>query len=142
MSAILAKIIDLIPGLHLRASEEAELFGMDDDQHGEFAYDYVEVTPHPSTFPFFSNPGTNFASTANTPTGQEGLSCMEPAEKDQREDGDKMIQQHGIEEHQTMMNGVLGHNETEPRPRPRSRPSPPGTRYRDTHPPSESVESV
>jgi ammonium transporter, Amt family len=43
MSAILALIINFIPGLHLRASEEAELLGMDDDQLGEFAYDYVEV---------------------------------------------------------------------------------------------------
>lgn len=43
MSAILAYGINLIPGLHLRASEEAELLGMDDDQLGEFAYDYVEV---------------------------------------------------------------------------------------------------
>jgi len=43
MSAILALIINHIPGLHLRASEEAELLGMDDDQLGEFAYDYVEV---------------------------------------------------------------------------------------------------
>jgi Amt family ammonium transporter len=43
MSAILAYGINLIPGLHLRTSEEAELLGMDDDQLGEFAYDYVEV---------------------------------------------------------------------------------------------------
>ncbi|KAK6614257.1 ammonium transporter mep1 [Botrytis cinerea] len=43
VSAILAIIINYIPGLHLRASEEAELLGMDDDQLGEFAYDYVEV---------------------------------------------------------------------------------------------------
>src|ERR1700753_4123183 len=43
MSTILAIIINLIPGLELRASEEAELLGMDDDQLGEFAYDYVEV---------------------------------------------------------------------------------------------------
>ena len=43
MSAILAYAINYIPGLHLRASEEAELLGMDDDQLGEFAYDYVEV---------------------------------------------------------------------------------------------------
>ncbi|KAL8799857.1 MAG: hypothetical protein Q9223_007360 [Gallowayella weberi] len=43
MSAILAFGINFIPGLHLRASEEAELLGMDDDQLGEFAYDYVEV---------------------------------------------------------------------------------------------------
>jgi Amt family ammonium transporter len=43
VSAIIAKAIDMIPGLKLRASEEAELLGMDDDQLGEFAYDYVEV---------------------------------------------------------------------------------------------------
>ncbi|KAH8586310.1 ammonium transporter-like protein [Bisporella sp. PMI_857] len=43
VSAILAYGINAIPGLHLRASEEAELLGMDDDQLGEFAYDYVEV---------------------------------------------------------------------------------------------------
>lgn len=49
VSVIIAKAIDMIPGLHLRASEEAELLGMDDDQHGEFAYDYVEVCiPSPS----------------------------------------------------------------------------------------------
>ena len=43
ISLLLAYLINLIPGLHLRASEEAELMGMDDDQLGEFAYDYVEV---------------------------------------------------------------------------------------------------
>jgi ammonium transporter, Amt family len=43
VTAIIAKIIDFIPGLKLRASEEAELLGLDDDQHGEFSYDYVEV---------------------------------------------------------------------------------------------------
>ena len=48
MSAILAYIVNYIPGLHLRASEEAELLGMDDDQLGEFAYDYVEVCLSPT----------------------------------------------------------------------------------------------
>ena len=43
VSALIAFVIDKIPGLKLRASEEAELLGMDDDQMGEFAYDYVEV---------------------------------------------------------------------------------------------------
>lgn len=43
VSAIIAYAINLVPGLNLRASEEAELLGMDDDQLGEFAYDYVEV---------------------------------------------------------------------------------------------------
>ena len=43
ISAAIAYAVNAIPGLHLRASEEAELLGMDDDQLGEFAYDYVEV---------------------------------------------------------------------------------------------------
>lgn len=43
ISIILALVVDRIPGLKLRASEEAELLGMDDDQLGEFAYDYVEI---------------------------------------------------------------------------------------------------
>ena len=43
MSAVIALLINFVPGLQLRASEEAELLGMDDDQMGEFAYDYVEV---------------------------------------------------------------------------------------------------
>ncbi|OBT51586.1 hypothetical protein VE04_08944, partial [Pseudogymnoascus sp. 24MN13] len=43
MSAILAYTINFVPGLKLRADEAAELLGMDDDQLGEFAYDYVEV---------------------------------------------------------------------------------------------------
>lgn len=43
VSLLIAYAVNYIPGLHLRASEEAELLGMDDDQLGEFAYDYVEV---------------------------------------------------------------------------------------------------
>ena len=37
-------IMNLIPGLSLRASEEAEILGIDDAEIGEFAYDYVELT--------------------------------------------------------------------------------------------------
>ncbi|CAK7198763.1 low affinity high capacity ammonium permease [Sporothrix eucalyptigena] len=80
VSALLAKVIDLIPGLHLRASEEAELLGMDDDQHGEFAYDYVEV--------------------------RRDYLAWTPAEKDPKEDGVRIIPQHGIEGHQMLMNGT------------------------------------
>lgn len=36
-------LMNLIPGLSLRASEEEEALGMDDAQLGEFAYDYVEL---------------------------------------------------------------------------------------------------
>jgi len=37
-------ILNLIPGMHLRATEEAEILGIDDAEIGEFAYDYVELT--------------------------------------------------------------------------------------------------
>ncbi|QRV74882.1 ammonium transporter [Ceratobasidium sp. AG-Ba] len=43
MTAILAKLVDICPGLGLRASEQGEILGMDDDQIGEFAQDFVEV---------------------------------------------------------------------------------------------------
>ena len=37
-------IMNIVPGLSLRASEEAEILGMDDAEIGEFAYDFVELT--------------------------------------------------------------------------------------------------
>lgn len=40
---IICHAINVIPGCKLRASGEAEYKGMDEDQLGEFAYDYVEV---------------------------------------------------------------------------------------------------
>ncbi|KAG9120159.1 hypothetical protein FRC07_004457 [Ceratobasidium sp. 392] len=43
MTAILAKLVDICPGLGLRASEQGEIVGMDDDQIGEFVQDFVEV---------------------------------------------------------------------------------------------------
>ncbi|CCH60193.1 hypothetical protein TBLA_0C03920 [Henningerozyma blattae CBS 6284] len=42
-TAVLCIVIDKIPGLQLRVDEEAERNGLDEDQIGEFAYDYVEV---------------------------------------------------------------------------------------------------
>jgi len=43
VTALICKVLDLIPGMSLRASAEAEEIGMDDDQIGEFASDYVEL---------------------------------------------------------------------------------------------------
>ncbi|KAI9674704.1 MAG: ammonium transporter Amt1 [Caeruleum heppii] len=37
-------IMNLIPGMKLRASEEDEILGIDDAEIGEFAYDFVELT--------------------------------------------------------------------------------------------------
>ncbi|KAF8588433.1 ammonium transporter [Ramaria rubella] len=43
VTCILAKGIDMIPGLHLRASNHAEEVGMDETEIGEFANDYIEI---------------------------------------------------------------------------------------------------
>ena len=43
-TCIILFVMNLIPGLSLRASEEAEILGIDDAEIGEFAYDYVELT--------------------------------------------------------------------------------------------------
>ena len=79
VSAILAYIVNFIPGLKLRASEEAELLGMDDDQLGEFAYDYVEV--------------------------RRDYLAWTPSSKDQHGVDPDMPQEHrhGIEEHSAMI---------------------------------------
>lgn len=43
MTAILAKLVDICPYGGLRASENGEILGMDDDQIGEFVQDFVEL---------------------------------------------------------------------------------------------------
>ena len=42
VTCIILYIMKLIPGLSLRASEEAETGGIDEAEIGEFAYDFVE----------------------------------------------------------------------------------------------------
>lgn len=37
-------VMNMIPGLRVRATEDAEILGIDDAEIGEFAYDYVELT--------------------------------------------------------------------------------------------------
>ncbi|KAI0383783.1 ammonium transporter [Hypomontagnella monticulosa] len=43
-TCIICFLLNLIPGLQLRATEDAEILGIDDAEIGEFAYDYVELT--------------------------------------------------------------------------------------------------
>jgi Amt family ammonium transporter len=81
VSALLAYGINKIPGLHLRASEEAELLGMDDDQLGEFAYDYVEVRRDYLAW---------------TPAKDEPVTTEHQVNPEDR---------HGISEHSNMING-------------------------------------
>ncbi|KAG9314695.1 ammonium transporter [Chiua virens] len=42
-TAIIAKAIDIIPGLHLKTTPEGESLGLDEVEIGEFANDYIEV---------------------------------------------------------------------------------------------------
>lgn len=43
MTCLICFVIDKIPGLKLRTSEDGEMKGIDEDQIGEFAFDYVEA---------------------------------------------------------------------------------------------------
>ena len=44
VTCLILFVMNLIPGLQLRVSEESEILGIDDAEIGEFAYDYVELT--------------------------------------------------------------------------------------------------
>lgn len=60
-----------IPGLSLRASEDAEILGIDDAEMGEFAYDYVGLDQeigHPLD-KFGSTPGGSREPDHNHRTG-------------------------------------------------------------------------
>lgn len=46
MTCIILFLMNLVPGLSLRATAEEEDIGLDDAQLGEFAYDYVELSRH------------------------------------------------------------------------------------------------
>lgn len=45
MTAVILFILNLIPGLHLRASEEAEILGIDDAEIGEFGAFFFFLPP-------------------------------------------------------------------------------------------------
>ena len=42
MTCLILFVMNTIPGLSLRATEEAEIIGIDEAEIGEFAYDFVE----------------------------------------------------------------------------------------------------
>jgi ammonium transporter, Amt family len=44
VSCVILFLLNMIPGFHLRASEEEEMMGIDETEVGEFAYDYVELS--------------------------------------------------------------------------------------------------
>lgn len=56
VTAVLCFVINKIPGMKLRVDYEGEEMGLDEDQIGEFAYDYVEVR---RDFLDWGNPNVN-----------------------------------------------------------------------------------
>ncbi|EYE95334.1 ammonium permease MEP2 [Aspergillus ruber CBS 135680] len=69
-SCIILFLINLVPGLGLRAPEENEVMGIDDAEIGEFAYDYVEITRDVIN-------GVDESSSRRTVTPIEGNSTVE-----------------------------------------------------------------
>ncbi|KAJ3575918.1 hypothetical protein NP233_g793 [Leucocoprinus birnbaumii] len=60
VTALIAKGVDMIPGLSLRAGPASEALGMDEVEHGEFATDYIELRRDFTAAPFittFDNDG-------------------------------------------------------------------------------------
>ncbi|KAL9715968.1 low affinity high capacity ammonium permease [Leucoagaricus gongylophorus] len=52
VTALIAKGVDMIPGLRLRAGPVDEALGMDEVEHGEFATDYIELRRDFTAAPF------------------------------------------------------------------------------------------
>ncbi|RVX66411.1 hypothetical protein B0A52_09641 [Exophiala mesophila] len=74
LSCIILFVINWIPGLHLRASEQEEVLGMDDIEHGEYAYDYVELTRDVTN-------GLELEAASGTPARESPSSDEDPKEK-------------------------------------------------------------
>ena len=58
MTCVILFLLNLVPGLSLRVNEHEEEIGLDDDQLGEFAYDYVEVTRSLDIIPGLTAPNS------------------------------------------------------------------------------------
>lgn len=51
MTTLILFILNLTPGMHLRATEEAEILGIDDAEIGEFGTPHISPPPSPSLPP-------------------------------------------------------------------------------------------
>ncbi|EAA32441.1 hypothetical protein GE21DRAFT_7486 [Neurospora crassa] len=67
MTCVILFLLNLVPGLSLRVDHHQEDIGLDDDQLGEFAYDYVEVTRSLDVIPGLTAPN----STAGSISGRD-----------------------------------------------------------------------
>ncbi|KAJ2904442.1 hypothetical protein MKZ38_008115 [Zalerion maritima] len=70
LTCLILFLMNLVPGLSLRASKSDEDEGLDDTQLGEFAYDYVEISRHLADYTHSEHSDENAAEkgTAVSPT--------------------------------------------------------------------------
>lgn len=77
MTCVILFLLNLVPGLSLRVSAENEEIGVDDDQLGEFAYDYVELQRHTTDVltgtSELATPGTGRAGSSKSSEGPEKM---------------------------------------------------------------------
>lgn len=81
LTALIAFVIGKIPGCHWRVDEDAERRGLDEDQIGEFAYDYVEVR---RDFYSWNPPPANLALEAEDLNAIEALENCDHSEKSRK----------------------------------------------------------
>jgi len=78
VTALIAKCVDLIPGLHLRTTPEGEAAGLDEVEIGEFANDYIEVRRDFMAWSALDDhPGAHKAGAAGDRHGQPDLAQVD-----------------------------------------------------------------
>ncbi|KAG8879837.1 hypothetical protein FRB98_005486 [Tulasnella sp. 332] len=65
VTASICKVVDMIPGCHLRCSDEAEQVGMDEADIGEFVADFVEVQRAFDTITMLGSPVVDYSEKPN-----------------------------------------------------------------------------
>jgi len=88
MTTAICWIMHFIPGLRLRASEEAEIVGIDDAYIGEFAMDFIAADPEMRLHRYDSKPALNTANVV-----EEAPST--PSETEHHHHGEKSYQPGG-----------------------------------------------
>ncbi|KAI9711601.1 MAG: ammonium transporter Amt1 [Candelaria pacifica] len=78
MTAIILFVMNHIPGLRLRVSEEEEIIGIDDAEIGEFAYDFVQNTREVLESEVLEETVSLHSRTPSTPTAHEKAFAPRP----------------------------------------------------------------
>jgi len=93
VTALIAKGVDMVPGLNLRAGPASEALGMDEVEHGEFATDYIELRRDFTAAPFVAyEPETPYSNGHAAPAaagdrhGRPDLGIHDPVQHEKTEE--------------------------------------------------------